>query len=527
MIKYISFIFISLSLLGCSAKSRPKQPNILFIMSDDHAAHAIGAYQGLYSSLNPTPNIDQLASDGMRFENVFCNNSICTPSRASIITGQYPQTNGVLDLDAALDTAKQFLPKELKKQGYSTAIIGKWHLKNEPANFDYYKVLPGQGKYFDPVFKEKGRGEWPNNLSNSRGHSTDVITNSTIDYLKGLDKSKPFFLMHHYKAPHGKFEFATRYADYLENIKIPEPSNLYNQPYFGSEAIKGSNNNLTNIIGSSVSSRHSRANYVNTYVKDSTLRGKDATSAAYQTYLKHYLRCVKGIDDNLGRLFDYLKAEGLWNNTIIVYTADQGFMLGAHDFIDKRWMYDESMRMPLIVRYPKMMDEEAVSDLLVNNTDFAPTLIELAGGQTPDYMQGKSFVNTLQGRKEHDWRQATYYRYWMHMIHHYVPAHLGIRTKEYKLIFYYSHHYLPKEEFGKFYWNKSYGDLLEKEWPVAWEFYDLKKDPREMYNKYNDSAYADVITSLKEELKKQRIVLNETDHGFPLLEKILETNWDR
>jgi arylsulfatase A-like enzyme len=520
-------LLLCFSLTAPSFGQQPQQkPNIIYIMSDDHAAQAIGAYDGLYAKLNPTPNIDALADSGMLFKNAFCNNSICTPSRASIITGQYPQTNGVLDLDGALDTEKQYLPIELKKLGYSTAMIGKWHLKNEPVNFDYYKVLPSQGKYFNPSFREKEKGSWPNNIVKSTGHSSDVITDISIEYLKGLDKSKPFFLMHHYKAPHDDFEYAPRYEDYLKNIKIPEPESLYHQPEFGSEATRGKNDSLIHLIGTSVSSRHSSSNYVNNYVKDSLLTKDEATSLSYQTYLKHYLRCVKGVDDNLGRLFNYLKNEGLWENTIIIYTGDQGMMLGAHDFIDKRWMYEEAMQMPFIVHYPKMIKQGQKTDLLINNTDYAPTMIELAGGTTPDYMQGKSFKNTLEGKPETNWRKATYYRYWMHMVHHYVPAHMGVRTKDYKLIFYYNEHYLPSSEFKNFYWHEKYRDGLEANVPVAWEFYDLKKDPQELVNSYNDPQYHEVITSLKEELKKQRRDLNETDKDYPKIQKIIKMHWD-
>ena len=217
-------ILLSAICLNITAKER--QPNIIFIMTDDHASHAIGAYGGRLADLDLTPNLDQLAAQGIRFENAFCNNSICTPSRASIMTGQYPQTNGVLDLDIRLAPEKQYLPKELRKLGYSTAIIGKWHLHIEPTAFDYYKVLPGQGKYFNPDFHEEGKGQWPNNRVETDGHSTDVITDLSIDYLKRLDKSKPFFLMHHYKAPHDFFKHAPRYSTFLAKTEIPEPASL-------------------------------------------------------------------------------------------------------------------------------------------------------------------------------------------------------------------------------------------------------------------------------------------------------------
>ncbi|MBK1875939.1 sulfatase family protein [Pelagicoccus mobilis] len=519
-------LILASCLLFCvELQAKAKQPNIIFIMSDDHAANAIGAYGSRLAGLDLTPNLDRLAEEGILFENAFCNNSICTPSRASIITGQYPQTNGVLDLDHKLGPEKQYLPKELKKLGYSTAVIGKWHLKKEPAAFDYYKVLPSQGKYFNPTFLEKGKGEWPKNKVESEGHSTDVITDLSIDYLKNLDKSKPFFLMHHYKAPHDFFEYAPRYEEFLAKTEIPEPSSLYYQPNWGSEGTRGKDGSLENYIGTSVSDRHMYRNYNDIFL-DGKFEGNEATHLAYQRYMKDYLRCVKGIDDNLGRFFDYLKKEGLWENTVIIYTGDQGMMLGEHDLQDKRWMYEESMQMPYIMHYPKMIESGRVTDLLVNNTDFAPTMIELAGGKTPDYMQGKSFKRTLEGKEEKDWRKATYYRYWMHIIHHYVPAHFGVRTKDYKLIFYYGKHYLPEEEFKNFYWGKTYHGI-EKETPHTWEFYDLKNDPQEMVNRYNNPEYKHIIAQLKEELKRQRIELNETDEAYPEIQAIVDAYWDK
>lgn len=520
-------LFVCL-LFSLTLSAKKKQPNIIFIMSDDHAAHAIGAYGGRLANLNPTPNLDQLAKDGIRFENAFCNNSICTPSRASIVTGQYPQTNGVLDLDGALDVEKQYLPQELKKLGYSTAIIGKWHLKNEPAKYDYYKVLPSQGKYFNPTFLEKGKGTWPNNKVKTEGHSSDVITDLTINYLEKRDKKKPFFIMHHYKAPHDMFEYAPRYEDYLADVEIPEPSSLYNQPNFGSEATRGRNDSLIHRIGTSVSRRNTEHNRHSSYTRmwfGNGIDNKMGTHLSYQKYLKDYLRCVKGVDDNLGRLFDYLKKEGLWENTVIMYTGDQGMMLGEHDYVDKRWMYEEAMKMPFIVHYPAKIKKQQVTDLLINNTDFAPTMIELAGGETPEYMQGKSFINTLQSKPEVAWRSATYYRYWMHIIHHWVPAHFGIRTKDYKLIFFYGKHYMPNAQKAPYYWANQY-DGVGRTTPAAWEFYDLKNDPQELHNRYDDPKFKDIIANLKVELQKQRKELGETDDAYPEIKAIVKKHWN-
>ena len=440
-------VILSCGMPDKSENSKNNSPNIIFIMSDDHTYNAVGAYQQRLASVNPTPVLDELARGGMLFTNVFCTNSICTPSRANILTGQYSQTNGVLDLDGRLPESQQYLPTELKKLGYQTAVIGKWHLKDSPEAFDYYNVLPVQGKYFDPILytREGGDTTFIRNFSGGvkreisghqyKGHSSDVITDLTLDWLEAKrDKSAPFFLMHHYKAPHDDFEFAPRYEDYLENVHIPEPESMYDQPQFGSEAVRGANDSLIHEIGTSVSDRHRYRSYTAQY-KISTKPQEKATSEAYQEYLKRYLRCVKGVDDNLKRLFDYLKANDLWENTVIVYTGDQGMMLGEHDYMDKRWMYDEAMRMPFIMSYPAGIEAGSKSDLLVNNTDFAPTLLELAGGTVPDYMQGKSFARTTKGRAQDEWREGTYYRYWMHLVHHDVPAHFGIRTKDYKLIF--------------------------------------------------------------------------------------------
>ena len=506
------------------------RPNVIFIMSDDHTTQAVGAYDRHLAAVDPTPNIDMLADNGALFTNVFCTNSICTPSRGNIMTGQYSQTSGIIILDDTLRPEKQYLPREMKALGYQTAMIGKWHLKAEPAAYDYYHVLDGQGKYFDPEFRSSVDGQWPDNLKKYEGHSSDVITDITLNWFKTVRKAdEPFFLMHHYKAPHDDFEFAPRYADYLADVHLPEPDNLYdrNQPNFGSAATVGPNGELRKRIGTSVSDRHPYRSYTAQYSTNQPGVPRDsATSRAYQTYVKNYLRCVKGVDDNLGRLFQYLKDEGLWENTVIIYTGDQGMMLGEHDYMDKRWMYEESMQMPFIVHWPAGIPAGTVNELLINNTDFAPTMIELAGGRTPEYMQGLSFAEYIDGEEQpDDWREATYYRYWMHMTHHDVPAHFGLRTKRYKLMFYYSQPY-KEEELGKnsMWWlDKSYP---VEPTPVAWEFYDLEKDPTEVNNAYNDPEYQDVITDLKRQLADLRRELNETDENYPRFQRVIEANWE-
>ena len=519
-------------------KADPIRPNIIFIMSDDHCARAIGAYASRLASLDPTPNIDKLAEEGMLFTHVFCTNSICTPSRANIITGQYCQTNGVLDLYSVLPGEKHFLPAEMKKAGYTTAVIGKWHLKNSPQNFDYYCVIPGQGRYYNPVmYTNKGgkrkRVRFDSTLEREvsvkefEGHSSDVITDEVISWLETRDKSKPFFLMHQYKAPHDMFVYAKRYSNYLSDVNIPEPDNMYDQPgaNFGSVATRGENDSLVHVIGSSISRRGQR-NYGRYYKVGEDLSDREFTHICYQNYARDYLRCVKGVDDNIGRLMDYLRENELLENTIIVYTGDQGMMLGEHDYMDKRWMYDESMRMPLIVRYPGMIRAGSRSDWLINNTDFAPTLLAMAGVSKPDYMQGLDFSGALLGKPEPSkWRKGSYYRYWMHMAHgHNNPAHFGIRTRKYKLIFSYGSDFTnihAGEAVSKFKGNRYWVNT-----PVAWEFYDLEQDPGEMNNLYGDPEYQRIINGLKKQLKKIRQELDETDEDYPEIERIVMEHWD-
>ena len=483
------------------------KPNILYIMSDDHASNAIGAYGSRLAGLNPTPTIDGLARRGMRFDRVFCNNSICTPSRASIVTGQYSQTNGALILGDALPPERQHLPREMKKAGYETAMIGKWHLGAEPAAFDYYCVLPGQGRYFDPQFRLRGEAAWPDQVVTKEGmHSTDAVTDMSLKWLDRVrDKKKPFFLMHHFKAPHDMFENAPRYDEYLKDATIPEPDNLHDQPQDGFGSI------ATRPYGAGLTKNHPSWGMARKLGIDENLPEPEHGGQAYQALLKRYLRCVKGIDDNVRRLIRYLEESGELDNTIIIYTSDQGYLLGEHDLIDKRWMYEESMKMPFIVCGPGVAAGSS-NAWLINNTDFAPTLLDLAGiDQTPEYMQGRSFAAALQGEeKPADWRTVTYYRYWMHMAHSLrVPAHFGIRDDRHKLIFFYG-------------CDPDGGNPT----PVAWEFYDCANDPFENTNRYGDAAYQDTIARMKRQLLETREELCETDRGYPAVQKVINEHWD-
>lgn len=488
------------------------RPNILFIMSDDHTAQAVGAYATLLKGLNPTPNIDKISSDGMVFDNAFVTNSICTPSRACIITGQYNHTNGVFDLDGRLPMERQALPIQMRKAGYQTAVIGKWHLGQEP-NFDYYKVLPGQGEYFDPSFNVQGDQPWPKNTVQHRGeHCTDVIMDSVFEWFKkSRDPQKPFFLCCQFKAPHDMFENAKRYDSYLEDVTIPEPETLWKMPAdWGSIATRGANDELVPHIGTSIGRRNPRRNYTRNWAKDPALSDDDAKRLAYQTYLKKYLRCVKGVDDNIGRLIGYLKSEGLYDNTLIIYTGDQGFWLGEKDYQDKRWAYDESQRMPFIVRYPHAIKAGKRSDAIVENIDYPALMLDYAGAEIPPSFQGRSFRSICEtGEEPAGWKQAAYYRYWMHMAHHDNPGEMAIRTKTHKLIYFYGCSYEGKNQT-----------------PPAWELYDLAKDPQELHNLYDDPAHADVRDGLKKQFADLRKSVGDDGSHFPECEKVVQQFWD-
>ncbi|WP_010135279.1 sulfatase family protein [Ochrovirga pacifica] len=543
MTKHSTFLFLFAITLLTSCKKEKKQsdqPNIIFIMSDDHTTQGIGAYDSRLAKLNPTPTIDRIAKEGVLLENAFCTNSICTPSRASILTGQYGQVNGVVDLSGRLKKEKQYLALEMNKLGYQTAMIGKWHLKHAPDAFDYYNVLPGQGDYFNPTLYTKEGGTKTEfrfeedlvrevNATQYQGHSSDVITDLSLDWLKNKrDKNKPFFLMHHFKAPHDFFEYAPRYENYLADVTIPEPESLWDNKNNGSVGTRGFNDTLTDTIGSSIGHRNVIRNMGMHMEIDPNIPDPEYKRLAYQEYLKRYLRCVKGVDDNVKRLFDYLEKENLMENTIIIYTGDQGFMLGEHDYIDKRWMYEESMRMPFMVRYPKKIKAGSRTDAIVNNTDFAPTIINMAGGKTPEYMQGASFYDILTtGQEPKDWKKETYYRYWMHMAHkHNNPAHFGIRTKDYKLIFFYGRDYNTSRNTEAQEWAHNPASMSYFNTPPAWEFYDLKKDPKEMNNLYGNDQYKEIIKELKDRLKKLRTKVKEEDHQYPEIQKVIDEYWD-
>ncbi|MBG69393.1 MAG: acetylglucosamine-6-sulfatase [Roseibacillus sp.] len=516
-------IFTVLAFTFQIERASAQRPNILFIMSDDHTAQAVGTYATVLKDLNPTPTIDTLAAEGITFDNAFCTNAICTPSRACIITGQYPHVNGVFDLRGNIPPEKQALPILFREAGYQTAMIGKWHLKKEP-NFDYYKVLPGQGKYFDTMFRIQGPRKWPQNTVTHVGqHSSDAITDSALDWFKNKrDPNKPFFVCHQYKAPHDYFENAPRYQSYLRDVPIPEPPTLYDVPKtFGSIATRGHNDELIAHIGTSIGKRNPRRSYAvdlmerfpEEFPSDyevASLSERETTRLAYQAYLRKYLRCVKGVDDNLKRLFDYLKEEGLYDNTVIIYTGDQGFWLGENDYQDKRWAYDPSMRMPFIVRYPASIPGGTRSNAIVENVDYPALMLDFAGIARPISMQGRSFKLICEtGKEPANWKKAAYYRYWMHMAHHDNPGEMAIRTKTHKLIYFYGADYEGKNQT-----------------PPAWELYDLTSDPSELNNVYDSPAYSQVREQLKAQLARLRQEVGDDGSHYPDCEKIVQEFWD-
>jgi arylsulfatase A-like enzyme len=454
-------------------------PNIIYMMADDHAAHAISAYG---SRINRTPNIDRIAQQGVRFDNCFCTNSICTPSRAVILTGQYSHITGVKTLNDALDPARQNVAKLLQGAGYQTAMIGKWHLQKDPAGFDYWNILPGQGLYHDPDFIEMGK------RSKRSGYCTDLIADYSLDYLKRRDRNKPFFLMCHHKAPHRPWQPDEKHAHMYDGADIPEPFNLYDHYEHRSRAAA----NATLKVGESMTE---------TDVKrpiPPDLKGDALRKWAYQFYMKDYLRCVASVDDNVGRILDYVEADGVAKNTIVIYTSDQGFFLGDHGYFDKRFMYEESLRMPFLLRYPGVVKPGSVNGDMTLNLDFAETFLDFAGVKPTPEMQGRSFRPILEGHTPRDWRQSMYYRYWMHLADHNVPAHYGVRTKQWKLIYYY---------------GKALGSSgsIDRDTPPEWELFDMTRDPHEMNSLYSDPKHAKIVAGLKQELARLRQYYRDED----------------
>jgi arylsulfatase A-like enzyme len=465
------------------------KPNILFIMSDDHASHAMSCYG---SRINCTPNLDRIAEGGMRLDNCFCTNSICTPSRAAILAGTYNHVNRVTTLSTHMDNRLLTYPRILGEAGYQTGIFGKWHLgtgpEHCPAGFDDWAVLPGQGLYHNPEFIFKGPDGGTRRTV--KGYVTDLITDMCLDWLGNRDPEKPFCLMCHHKAPHRSWEPDEKHQHLYLNEEIPEPETLYDD-YSNRSAAAAAAEMRVGI-------HHNERDLKVT--PNRTLSENEMRKWAYQLYIKDYLRVIASIDDNVGRLLDYLDAEGLAENTMVVYTSDQGFFLGDHGWYDKRFMYEESLRMPFILRYPREVEAGTACDEIVTNVDFAPLFLDIAGIEKPEAFQGRSFRPLLRGETPSGWQQAMYYRYWMHKAHHNVYAHYGVRTKRYKLIYYYNDALAQK-------------GAIDETYEPEWELFDLEKDPCELNNVYADPAYRQIVAELKDEL--HRLQAEVGDERYP------------
>ena len=442
-------------------------------MSDDHAAHAISAYG---SKINQTPNIDRLAKDGMHFANCFAVNSICTPSRAAILTGKYSHLNGVPVFNR-FDGHQPHVAKMLQQAGYYTGMIGKWHLFSDPTGFDYWNILPGQGRYHDPAMIELGKQKVID------GYVTDIITDLSIDFLKNRPKDKPFFLMCHHKAPHREWSPDAKHAHMYDDLDIPEPvtfnDDYKNRSSAATEATMRIDRDLTR----------------NDLKQDqpADLSGEALKKWKYQRYIKDYLRCIASVDDNVGRLLDYLDQARLRDNTVVIYTSDQGFFLGDHNWFDKRFMYEESIRMPFLIRYPGKIKPGTVNTSMILNVDFAPTFLELAGAPAHEGFQGRSIAPLLRGEKPKNWRTSMYYRYYHYPQDHRVQPHFGVRTERYKLI----------------YFNKI----------NEWELFDLNTDPHELKSVYYDPAYANTVKQLSAELVRLRRELNDQNQFADVVPK--------
>lgn len=500
------------------------RPNVLFIMADDHASKAIGCYG---ANINSTPNMDRIAEEGMRFNHCYVTNSICTPSRASILTGTYNHVNGVVTLASKINKHIPNVAKHLRTGGYQTAMIGKWHLgegsDHEPTGFDFWSVVSGQGSYHDPEMIEMGK------TRHEKGYATDIITDKSLDWLKNRDQEKPFFLMCHHKAPHRSWECDPKHGDlYTEDVKVPETfdDDYKNRARAAAEAKIRVDTDLTYFdlglaqpdggseVGELVNSTSTLRKIPNP--EDVTkLRLIDKQSGEvftfktnaelrhfkYQRYIKRYLRTIASIDDNVGRMLKYLDDENLTNDTVVIYTSDQGFFLGDHGWFDKRFMYEESFQMPFMIRYPREIAKGSVCDDIVCNVDFAATFLDLAELQQPSYMQGRSFRKILNGSTPDNWQQVAYHRYWMHRdAEHNAYAHYGIRDQKYKLIYWYNEGYdLPGTSAG--------GQ------PREWELFDCEKDPLELFNVFGEPQYKEVAQRMIAQLdNKMREIGDEPEH---------------
>jgi len=474
-------------------KSGEHPPNILFIMTDDHTIQAISAYG---SKINETPHIDRLAEEGVCFDNCLATNAICAPSRATILTGTYSHINGVIDNSAVFDAHQITFPALLQQAGFETALFGKWHLKSQPSGFDYWHILPGQGHYYNPDFICNGKKH------QEEGYVTDLITDFSMEWLNNRKGSKPFCMMLHHKAPHRNWMPALRHLDLYENTDIPVPDTFNDDYATRSDAGREQEMSIKDSLmpgydlkadpadeqdekwWKSIYQRmtpEQKKEWDATYeprnaaVRQRDLKGDDLKYWKYQRYIKDYLRCVKAVDENIGRVLDFLDETGLAENTIVIYTSDQGFFLGEHGWFDKRFMYEEALHMPFLVRYPREISAGRVVKKLAANVDFAPTFLDYADVSIPEWIQGVSLRPLFRNRIPADWRDAVYYHYFEYPAVHSVKRHYGMRTERYKLI--------------HFYYDID-----------AWELYDLREDPHELHNLAHIPAYKELKDELKQKL---------------------------
>tara|TARA_B100000900_G_scaffold247694_1_gene210745 strand:- start:2682 stop:4265 length:1584 start_codon:yes stop_codon:yes gene_type:complete len=481
-------VFTSITNFIYCQKDDKKRPNIIFILSDDHTTNAISAYGGLYKDIAPTPNIDRIADEGAILNNTFATNSICGPSRASILTGTYSHINGYYKnyKGGVFDNSQWTFPQELQKSGYNTALVGKWHLASEPVGFDYYKyhISRGQqGFYWDPIYNDNGKE------IKEIGYATNLTTNFALEWLDKRDSNKPFCLLLQYKAPHRQWSPDIKYELLWENEELPYPV-TFDDDYSTRELTAGntemtmdffSREDMKLIPPDSLNEKEKRKWLSFGFKRDETVvldkkRNYDVNKKLrFQTYIKDYLATIKSVDDNIGKVLEYLEQSGLEDNTIIIYASDQGFFIGEHGWFDKRFMYEESIRMPFVIKYPGIIKPNTVNDDIITNIDFAPTILEMADVKYPNSVQGKSFFKNLIKKRSNDWRQSMYYHYYEYPFYHHVQPHYGIRNERYKLI--------------HFYYDID-----------VWELYDLKNDPNELNNIISSKKHKKLINELKNEL---------------------------
>ena len=485
----LTWFILSLTGFSVGAAAVPP-PNIVFIFSDDHSLQTIGAYNARLSQFcreqNITPNLDRLAAAGGLFVNSFCGNSLCSPSRATVLTGLHSHANGVETLNQPIKNGLWTFPQSLRAAGYQTAVIGKWHLDTTIPDYDYWRILPGQGTYLDPVFISKSGKE------KHAGYVTDITTDLALDWLRQRDTNKPFFLAIQQKAPHRNWIPPLRYATWLDDVTVPEPPTLFDdytnrasparlqKMNVGKDMMLGHDLKIGTNYASNPLYAARNADYT---AKHPT--GDDLTRWKYQQYLKDYLRCVKAVDDSVGRVLDALKAAGLETNTIVIYSSDQGFYMGEHGWFDKRWIYEESLHMPFIIRWPGVVKPGTRFTPFIQNIDYAPTFVDMAGGKIPDGLHGQSIVPILRGEMPADWRKSVYYHYYDKGGAHNVANHYGVRTDRYTLAYYYA--------------------------TDEWELFDNENDPQQLRSVYADPCYTATVAQLKTELTRLRLLYGDTN----------------